>query len=343
MSEDNKRTTIGKALQDFLGFHQMNKDSSDTIENYQMLLTRFVAWLSSFNVIYVDELTLSHLRAWVTHLQTIPSRLGGSLSDSTVHQYALRTQAFCHWLEQEGLIEKPITARFTLPRFEKQFIPTFTPDDVELLLDACEVSKRYTLPLRKALTARNRAIVSVLIDTGIRRSELVGLRLCDVDRDLRVLLVHRKGNKWQQVPISYDGFKPLHEYLSKYRTRLAERDGRSVTRKGDAVFLADDGKPLHLKSVNALFTRLQRKTGIEGKRVSPHQCRRYMATTQLAAGRSPLDVQRQMGHTSLNMTNRYASLDIGHLKRSHEAYSTLRAKQEGTNRPGIGTGYWEEE
>lgn len=71
---------------------------------------------------------------------------------------------------------------------------------------ACEAGKRYTPHLRRALTARNRAILSVLIDTDIRRSELVGLRLGDVDREMRVLTVHRKGNRWQQVPISYEGF-----------------------------------------------------------------------------------------------------------------------------------------
>lgn len=187
------------------------------------------------------------------------------------------------------------------------------------------------------------ALFSLLIDTGIRRKELAGLRLCDVDRDLRVLLVHRKGNKWQQVPISYEGFKPLHEYLTKYRAHLAALDGRTVTRKDDAVFLAANGKPLTISGVSKLFEKLQAQTGIDDKRVSPHQCRRYMATTQLANGRSPLDVQRQMGHTTLLMTNRYASLDIKQLKRSLEAYSPLRVRQEAASRQGIGTGYWEVE
>jgi len=68
-----------------------------------------------------------------------------------------------------------------------------------------------------------------------------------------------------------------------------------------------------------------------------------MATMQLAAGRSPLDVQRQMGHTTLTMTNHYASLSVDQLKRSHEMYSLLRAKQEGVNKQGLGTGYWEAE
>lgn len=56
--------------------------------------------------------------------------------------------------------------------------------------------------------------MSLLVDTGIHRKELVGLRLGDVHRELRLLTVHRKGNKWQQVPISREGFKPLHDYLT---------------------------------------------------------------------------------------------------------------------------------
>src|SRR5438105_2418342 len=99
--------------------------------------------------------------------------------------------------------------------------------------------------------------------------------------------------------------------------------------------------PLTQWGVSMLFKRLKKRTGIEGKRVSPHNCRRYMATTQLAMGRSPLDVQRQMGHTTLKMTNHYASLTVEHIQKSHEQYSPLRAKQS-AGFESIGTGYWDE-
>jgi site-specific recombinase XerD len=98
--------------------------------------------------------------------------------------------------------------------------------------------------LRKALTARNRAIVAVLVDPGLRRSEIVGLRLCDVDRELRLLTVHRKGNKWQQMPVSRDGFKPLHGYLTKHRSYLAKLGGSTMARKEDVVFLSARGSLL---------------------------------------------------------------------------------------------------
>lgn len=334
---------IQKAHQDFITSHEVDNDSPHTIRNYRKDLELFIEWLqSTHGVTDTDDLQLIHLRGWVSYLQKNPSRHTSKLNDTTVRQYAVHLQVFCRWLEHEGIIEKPITTRFKLPKVEQKFIPTFTPDDVKKLLDVCDEGSRNRPHIHKALSARNRAIVSVLIDTGIRRQELVRLRLCDVDRDLRLLVVHRKGNRWQQVPISREGFKPLHDYLTKYRSQLAHVAGKTVSRKEDAVFLADDGEPLTAGGVSRLFGRLQQRAGIQGKRVSPHNCRRYMATTQLAMGRSPLDVQRQMGHTTLQMTNRYASLSVEQLQRSHEEYSPLRAKH-GTDERGLmGTGYWDE-
>ncbi len=91
-----------------------------------------------------------------------------------------------------------------------------------------------------------------------------------------------------------------------------------------------------------LFKRLKKRTGIDGKRVSAHQYRRYMTTTQLAMGRSPLDMQRQMGHTTLTMTNHYASLTIEQLQKSHEKFSPLRAEKKSSGEV-FGEGYWTED
>jgi len=337
--------TLRDAVKEYLDWQQSSNMSEYTIANNERCLRWFVEWVEErYHLTDVGQLDVSHLRGWVIHLQQLPLQRGeGTLKDSTIRFYGACLRAFGNWLEYEEKIAKSITKRFKLPKVEKQFIPTFEDEDVKKLLAVCEAEKHYSVKVQRALTARNRAIVSVLIDTGIRRAELAGLRLCDIDRDMRVLLVHRKGNKWQQVPISYEGFKPLHEYLSKYRADLAAMDGRSVRRKDDMVFLADDGKPLTLYGVSRLFETLRKRAGIDGKKVTPHQCRRYMATSQLAAGRSPFDVQRQMGHTSLVMTNHYASLGIEQLKRSHEQYSPLRKKTENTVNYGVGTGYWDEE
>jgi site-specific recombinase XerD len=317
------------AFKDFMQCHEIDNQSQHTLKNYKRYIKKWLAWLGEQEVTDTDQLDITHLRSWVAWMQQ------GNLKDSTIRCEVIHTVAFCHWLEQEEILPKNITRRFKIPQAEKKFIPTFTPEEVQLLLDACEdTSKTRSPAARKALTARNKAILAVLIDTGVRVSELVSLRLGDIDKDLRILVVHRKGNKWQQVPISRDGFKYLHEYLTKYRKILARQD---IARKEDPVFLGrDNGDGLSVAAIQCLFDRLKKKTGIEGKRVSPHNCRRYMATTQLAAGRSPLDVQRQMGHTTLTMTNHYASLSVEHLQKTHEQFSPLR----GNNQEQGKSSYW---
>lgn len=333
---------IEQAIREYLIAHKVNNDSSDTLKNYRYVLPRFAKWLATQNVTDTDELRLSHLREWVVYLQELSTRHSErKLKDTTVQMYAKQTLAFCHWLEQEEIIEKPITARFRLPRVEKQFIPTLVPSDVEKLLAACEQGDDRKPRLKKALTARNRALVLLSIDAGPRRKELAELRLCDIDRNLCLLSIHRKGDTWQQIPVSREAFKALHDYVKRHRPYLAGLAGRTVARREDAVFLTHEGKPITRVAIGLLFTKLGKRAGIDGKRFYHHQCRRYMATTQLAMGRSPLDVQRQMGHTSLTMTNHYASLTVEHLRVSHEKFSPLRAKDV-LGEDELGGNYWDE-
>ena len=332
------RVTLRKAVQQFLEARELDNCTEKGIQTYRERLGYFVTWLETAHGIEdLENLTLNHLRGWLAHLRkTVSAKTKAPLSDRTIHSYGKALLVFCHWIEQEEMVEKPISTRFKLPKVEKKFIPTFTSDDVEKLLEACEDRTQGNPQLQKALTARNRAIVSLFLDSGIRLKELVGLRLCDIDKHSYVILVHRKGNKWQQVAVSRDGFKPLHVYLTKHRSVLA---GSDVAHKDDWVFLNSKGEQFQRGGVEALFTRIKKRTGIDGKRVAPHNCRRYMATTQLRMGRSPLDVQRQMGHTTLAMTNEYASLTVEHLKRSHEMHSPLRAKDE-KQRESADDGYW---
>jgi site-specific recombinase XerD len=331
---------IQEAIKSFLEVRELDNCTPKTLSTYEQRLRYFSTWLrATHHVEEIEGLKLEHLRGWLAYLKKTPTYRGKWLSDETIHSYGQSLTTFCHWLEQEEMIEKPISSRFKLPRTEKRFVPTYNMEDVEKLFNACEEGDINKPELRRALTARNKAIVTLFIDTGIRLKELVGLRLGDIDKGSRLLLIHRKGNKWQQVPVSRDGFKPLHHYLSNYRPFLA---GNEVSHRSDLVFLADNGQPLTHWGVSMLFRRLKKRTGIDGKKVSPHQCRRYMATTQLAAGRSPLDVQRQMGHTTLTMTNHYASLTTEHLRRSHEKYSPLKGDKKSPDDV-YGSGYWDEE
>jgi integrase/recombinase XerD len=341
--EEKERATLQAAFQDYMTFHETGNASLYTLADYRRSLVPFIDWLySEGDLVYVDQLRIKHLRGYVKFLQQRTSPRGYSLADTTIHQYALEVLTFCHWLEREGMVSKTLTENFELPKYEERVIPALTDEDVEKLFAVCEEGPKNNPRLRKALTARNRAIVSVFFDAGIRRSELVGLRLGDVSRQERLLYVKRKGRRWQEVPISYEGFKPLHEYITKHRSYLASRGVGTGSRKDDPVFLTRRGSPIQIYSIDELFKRLRRRSGITDKPVRSHQGRRRMATKQLSEGRNPLDVQRQMGHTTLKMTNKYFSQTTEGLRKSHEQYSPSRKKSEGGRSSGLGSGYYED-
>lgn len=225
---------IRDTVKEFLELHELDNCSKRTISTYEQRLRYFSTWLyAAHKVTEVEDLKLEHLRGWMAYLKKTPTYRNKPLSDESIHSYGQSLLAFCHWLEREEKLEKPITSRFKLPRVEKKFVPTYTSDDVKRLLDACEEGDLNKPELRRALTARNRAIVSLFIDSGIRLNELVSLRLGDIDKSTRTILVHRKGNKWQQLPVSRDGFRPLHQYLSSHRAVLARSE---EARKDDSVF-----------------------------------------------------------------------------------------------------------
>jgi len=119
---------IKQAIRDYMTAHRVNNDSADTLNTYRYLLPRFADWLASKGRTDTDELRIHHLREWVVYLKEKPVRHSGKkMKDTTVQMYSKQVLAFCHRLEQEEIIEKPITARFKLPHVEKQFIPTLVP------------------------------------------------------------------------------------------------------------------------------------------------------------------------------------------------------------------------
>src|SRR5947207_4399141 len=159
LEQQGQPVTLQKAIQQFLESRELDNCSFKTLMTYEQRLRYFSKWLlTAHNVDTLQDLKLDHLRGWMIYLRKTPTYRGKQLSDESIHSYGQSLIAFCHWLEQEEMIEKPITPRFKLPRMEKKFIPTYNADDVKKLLAACEESEYNKPDIRKALTARNKAI-----------------------------------------------------------------------------------------------------------------------------------------------------------------------------------------
>ena len=157
---------------------------------------------------------------------------------------------------------------------------------------------------------RDRAILEVLYGTGLRRAEVVGLSVFDVDLAGGVLRVqHGKGGKERLVPLGQEAQKWLKLYLEKVRPLLARR---MHGREGEmALFLARHGRALTCPALTRLVAALAQATGV---RVSCHALRRTMATELLRGGAQLVEVGAILGHARLTATQRYTKVAAGDLR-----------------------------
>ena len=175
-------------------------------------------------------------------------------------------------------------------------------DDVTTLLAACN-PQTY-------VGSRMRAMILFLLDTGVRSSELVSIRLCDVLFDEgRVSVLQRKGRKQRWTAISEVALVSLRSYLDDFRGSL---DG--------ALFQTFNGRALRNHHMNVTFTRHGRRAGVS--QVNPRRFRHTFATWAIRASARELDVQYLLGHTSPMMVRRYsATYDSEQAAAAHATFS----------------------
>lgn len=205
--------------------------------------------------------------------------------------------AFFLFLEGEESIEKnPIRSIRKIKVDEKIKLP-FTDIEVEELKNACT-------------NVRNRAIIEILLSSGIRCSELVNLKVADLDTStLQLKIIAGKGNKDRIVFISKVANKYLQEYL---RDRKLDSEYLFTHSKG-----SDDGK-LTENAIGKIINSLGKRAGV--KKAHPHRFRRTFATNCIKRGMPLQELQKLLGHANINVTMKYVFVENGTLKGSYEKY-----------------------
>jgi site-specific recombinase XerD len=141
-------------------------------------------------------------------------------------------------------------------------------------------------------------MIVLLLSTGIRRSEAIGITLDDLDLDNRQLLVHGKGSKERVVPLNEAVVQAIGEYLA-CRPQTGSRH----------LFVSREGKPLACRAVNRTVGRAIRKAGLEGQGITPHKLRHTFATHLIRNGVDVRTVQELLGHSDLETTAKYLHSD----------------------------------
>jgi site-specific recombinase XerD len=203
-------------------------------------------------------------------------------------------RAFLRWcVKQNYLIESPLT--FSPPKLPDVIKPAFTDDELKRIINACQGS----------LGLRNKAMVLVLVDTGIRRDELAKIKVSDINLDGRLLTIIGKGRKQRVLSITPTTLKAIWQYLKSRRS------------PSEFLWLTEEGKPLTGDGLGQVLQGLMNRAGIKGHKASAHVFRHTFANNFLDAGGDPLDLMYLLGHASLKMVENYS--------RAHRQRRALKA------------------
>lgn len=303
-----KKRSLRSAIDEYILEHTSQNHSPKTIEWHTLALRNFANFLEKQGITFVEQIEREHVLAWLAHLAKEPSSKGKKLAERSVNCYARSMRAFCNWLEARKYVQVAPSNHVKMPKVGRPLIRIIEFEEFERLLKAC-TPPHETGPITDMNAARNRAILWLLWDTGIRLAELCGLRLMNFDRQKGVIIVHGKGNKERRVALGRNALRTLLLYIDRYR-----QDREMLLALGnpneDHVFLSEGGFPLTRRGIDMLFQRLRRRAGLAGgKRISAHIFRHTFAVRYLMLGGDIYTLQELLGHEDIATIKEYMHLN----------------------------------
>jgi integrase/recombinase XerD len=248
-----------------------------------------------------------------------------TLSKKSLLGYHACLSALWRWAVAEGFAQKNIVREIPQPRPEERVINPFTQAEVKSLLGAVDKSAPYQRPGQRPcanavpMAARNRVIIYLLIDTGIRASELCGLKIADVDLKARHIIVMGKRSKERLIPIDSVTGQVLWRDLA---TRKAEPlDAPLFPAWAAAARAGNRSLPLDAYDLYHILRRIGDRAGVAG--VHPHRFRHTFAIQYLRNKGDVYTLQRILGHTTLDMVRRYLAIAQTDIEAAHRLASPV--------------------
>jgi site-specific recombinase XerD len=294
---------LSAVIEEYLQHHDGLNHSPKTVRWYADIIGALSAFLG-FDAT-LGDLTSARLRTYQSHLRARRKPGGTPLSDDTLHDHARSIRTFLTWLRREGYLDEDLAARIDMPRVGKKELRVLTEEEL--------VSLFKNLPLSDDQGCRNLVIVSLMVDCGLRLSEVAKLDAGDVFLDDCLIRVHGKGRREERVPFGTTTGKAIRRYLQHFRHHIANGT--------DALFVNQYGGRLGTEGIKSMFQRLADRTGIE--RLHPHLLRHTAATRLLANGCDLHTVQRILRHRNVTTTTRYLHLLNSDVQAKMLAFSPL--------------------
>jgi integrase/recombinase XerD len=300
--------TLSIAIDGYLLEASARRLSPNTIKFYTHIFRKFTRHFT--NDPPMSAITTTDIKQFLASLTTLSAKslLG--------HHAAL--SALWRWAVSEQIVERNIVRDIPQPVPEERVINPFTEADVKSILGAVDKSAPYVRRGQRicqhtiATASRNRAIIYLLVDTGIRAEELVNLRICDIDLKARHLKVMGKGNKERMIPFAAQTGQVIWRYLA--------------TRKDEPISAtlfpsSRSGRPLPSRELYHIIARIGDRAGVLN--TFPHRFRHTFAITYLRNHGDIYTLQQILGHSTLDMVRRYLKIAQTDIEAAHRQASPV--------------------
>ena len=269
----------------------------NTVKSYSRDLAGFTDFLEDSHLDSVLEATRLNITEYLAHLR----RRG--LASSTVDRKTDSLRSFYRFLTAERYTEDDPTRLIESARSWSKLPGVLSVEEMQSLLEQPNTSKPLGL--------RNMVILEIMYATGLRVSELTGLRITDLNPEIGYLRCLGKGNKERVVPIGSKALAAVKEYLDSGRPLLNP--------EGDYLLVNNRGKKITRDGVLRVIKKLAKSAGIQ-KNVSPHTLRHCFATHLLERGADLRSLQEMLGHADIATTQIYTHVNSKRLKDVHQKF-----------------------
>jgi site-specific recombinase XerD len=286
--------TLESTLQHFVRMLEARNRSAGTIRAYRTDLTQFITWLQETNVTIDGPNDVERIDV-TEYLGLLSDR---QLSGVSRARKLAAIREYFRFAKLEGMIEASPVEGIGTPKVEKRGRNYLTPEEYNRLLAVAGGHPR------------DYCILMVFLQTGLRVSELCDLTLNDIDLANKTLFVRSgKGMSARSIELEKKGIQAIKSWLT-----IRPQTG------GVHLFLNRDNEPLGERGVQKLLAKYCQLAGIT-KRISPHSLRHTFASFKAEAGVSPFQLQRWLGHSSLDTTTIYVHMARKNAKKVMEATS----------------------
>ncbi|MFC2135575.1 site-specific tyrosine recombinase XerD [Bacteroidota bacterium] len=288
-------------VKEYLALLKYEKSLSDnSVASYEFDLNKLIDYLKLYDIGDWDEVD-SELLSKYFEIQ----RKAG-IGNSSSSRYLSAIKGFFNFLFSNNYIHNNPTEKLASSKISRKLPVVLTFEEIELILNVPDVKDKLGL--------RDKALLELFYSSGLRVSELIGLKISELFFSDEVIRVLGKGSKERIVPIGQSAVEWITRYLTNSRP-LIEKKGKSLNH----VFLNARGAKLSRMGIWKIVNKYTQEAGID-KEVHPHTFRHSFATHLLEGGADLRAVQEMLGHADISTTQIYTHIDREYIKQMHRDY-----------------------